>query len=192
MDLKINLKSALLPALLTLILLGGCSAQLATFGLATFGDDRSRENTISDNEIILDINKRLLSERNRDLFFSVFVDAYEGRVMLTGVVSSEGKKRRAGRLVNGLTKVRTLYNNIKVAKNDNIKNRANDAWIDAKIRAQLLSKKDIKWLNYRWRVVNGMVYLLGRTNRSSEKAVILKIIRQTSRVRGIIEHIELG
>ena len=68
MDLKINLKSVLLPAILTMVLLGGCSAQLATFGLATFGDDRSRGNTIADNEIILDINKRLLSERNRDLF----------------------------------------------------------------------------------------------------------------------------
>ena len=42
MDLKINLKSVLLPALLTMVLLGGCSAQLATFGLATFGDDLSQ------------------------------------------------------------------------------------------------------------------------------------------------------
>ena len=192
MDLKINLKSVLLPGLLILVLLGGCSAQLATFGLATFGDDRSRGNTIADNEIILDINKRLLSEPNRDLFFRVFVDSYEGRVMLTGMVSTADDRRRAGRLVNGLTKVQSLYNDIKVAQSDNIKTRANDAWIDAKIRAQLLSRKDIRWLNYRWRVVNGTVYLLGRTNKPSEKAVILKIIRQTSRVRGIIEHIELG
>ena len=187
MDHKITLTSRILPALLTLILLGGCTAPLATFG-----DDRSRGNTIADNEIVLDINKRLLSERHRDLFFSVFVDAYEGRVMLTGVVSSEGNKRRAGRLVNGLTNVRALYNNIKIVKNDNIKTRANDTWIDAKIRAQLLSKKDIKWLNYRWRVVNGTVYLLGRTKSSSEKADVLRIIRQTSRVRGIIEYIEVS
>ena len=187
MDRKITLKSRILPALLTLIFLGGCTGPLATFG-----DDRSRGNTIADNEIILDINKRLLSERNRDLFFSVFVDAYEGRVMLTGMVASEVNKRRAARLVNGLTNVRALYNNIKIVKNDNIKTRANDTWIDAKIRAQLLSKKDIKWLNYRWRVVNGTVYLLGRTKSSSEKADIVRIIRQTSRVRGIIEHIEVS
>ena len=187
MDRKITLKSRILMALLTLILLGGCTGPLATFG-----DDRSRGNAIADNEIILDINKRLLSERNRDLFFRVFVDAYEGRVMLTGVVSSEGNKHRAGRVVNGLRNVRTLYNNIKIAETDNIKTRTNDAWIDAKIRAQLLSKKDIKWLNYRWRVINGTVYLLGRTKNSSEKADVLRIIRQTSRVRGIIEHIEVS
>ncbi|MBB42212.1 MAG: hypothetical protein CMM44_00450 [Rhodospirillaceae bacterium] len=156
--------------------------------LATFGDDRSREQTLTDTEIILNINKRLLSGKNRPLFFSIKVDVFAGRVMLTGTVENEIKKQNAGSLVRGLIGVQKLYNDIQVTQSP--RNTSNDIWIDAKIRAQLLATKNIKSLNYRWRVVNDTVYILGYARFPSEKAEIVRIIRQTSRVRGIVDRVK--
>ena len=164
-------------------LLANCSGTLATFG-----DDRNSEQTLTDNEIILNINKRLLSSKNRPLFFSIKVDVFDGRVMLTGTVQNENNRRNAAGLVQGLIGVQELYNDIQVIQNP--RNISNDMWIDAKIRAQLLAAENIKSLNYRWRVVNNTVYILGQARFPSEKIELIRIVRQTSRVRGIIDHVK--
>jgi osmotically-inducible protein OsmY len=175
---------AAISAVLCLSALLGCSGTLGIFG-----DDRSRSKTIADTEIELNINKRLLAADNRDLFFNVSSDSFEGRVMLTGSVPSEADKLRAGRMVNGLPNVRELYNHLIISSKRGLANKTNDAWIDTKIRSQLITRKNIKWLNYRWRVVGGTVYLLGRAQNKSEKNDVMKILRQTTRVRGIVDHV---
>jgi len=165
-------------------LLTNCSSTLATFG-----DDRNREQTLADTEIILNINKRLLSGEFRPLFFSIKVDVFAGTVMLTGTVPKESMRQKAARVVGGLIGVQRVYNEIQVTQGP--RNTSNDMWIDAKIRARLLAAKNIKSLNYRWRVVNNTVYILGKASFPTEKAEVLRIIKQTSRVRGIIDRVEV-
>jgi len=187
MDHRISLKWVTVLLVACLPLVSGCSGTLATLG-----DDRSRSQTVTDNEIVLNINKRLLTETNRDLFFNVTTDVFEGRVMLTGTVKKEADRQRAAKLVSGLPGVRTLYNDIQLATDGGIGASANAAWIDAKVRAQLVSAKNVKLLNYRLRVVNSTVFLLGRARNAAEKGEGMRIVRQTSRVRGIVDHVTEG
>ena len=76
------------------VLTAGCAIDAAT----TVAADRSMEQVVTDAEIVLDINKRLLAGENQDLFFDVTTNVYEGRVMLTGSVRTARDRQRAGTL----------------------------------------------------------------------------------------------
>lgn len=180
-------RAATLVALLLLtgIATSGCAIDAAT----SVAEDRRFSAIAADTEIKVDINKRLLSEKNRDLFFDVTTDIYEGRVMLTGSVKIARDRRRAGALVNGLRGVRTVYNEIQVTNKGGFTNSANDTWISTKIKAKLLAEKGVKSINYKWNVVNSVVYLIGRARTRTELGKVLAIIKDTQHVTGIVQHV---
>jgi osmotically-inducible protein OsmY len=163
----------------------GCAIDAAT----SVAEDRRFSQVIADTEIKTDINKRLLSKKNRDLFFDVTTDIYEGRVMLTGSVKIARDRQRAGDLVNGLRGVRALYNEIQVTSKGGFTNTANDTWISTKIKTKLLAEKGVKSINYQWNVVNGIVYMIGRARTQAELRQVLAIVKDTKHVTGIVQHI---
>lgn len=180
-------RSARLAALLLLVAFGtsGCAIDAAT----TVAEDRRFSQVIADTEIKADINKRLLTQKNRDLFFDVSTDIYEGRVMLTGSVKIARDRQRAGALVNGLRGVRTLYNEIQVTNEGGFKNTANDSWISAKIKAKLLTEKGVKSINYKWNVINSVVYLIGRARSRLELNKVLALVKDTKHITRVVQHI---
>lgn len=163
----------------------GCAIDAAT----SVAEDRRFSQVIADTEVKTDINKRLLSETNRDLFFDVSSDIYEGRVMLTGSVKTARDRQRAGALVNGLRGVRTVYNEIQVTNEGGFTNTANDAWISTKIKAKLLAEKGVKSINYKWRVVNSVVYFIGRARTQKEFNKVLALVKDTQHVTRVVQHI---
>ncbi len=182
-------RAAKLAALLLLTGIGssGCAINAAT----TVAEDRHLSAIVADTETKLDINKRLLSDRNRDLFFDVSTDIYEGRVMLTGSVKTARNRQRAGALVHGLRGVRTVYNEIQITSKGGFSNTANDTWISTKIRAKLLAEKGVKSINYKWNVVNSVVYLIGRARNRTELRKLLALVKDTQHVTKVVQHIAL-
>lgn len=171
--------------LVVLLLLTGIGAS----GCANVAEDRRFSAIAADTEIKLDINKRLLSEKNRDLYFDVSTDIYEGRVMLTGSVKTPRERQRAVALVNGLRGVRTIYNEIQVTNKGGFTNTANDTWISTKIKAKLLAEKGVTSINYKWNVVNSVVYMIGRARSQHELRKVLAIVKDTKHVTGVVQHI---
>jgi osmotically-inducible protein OsmY len=167
------------------MLAAGCAIDAAT----SPASDRSMSQVVTDAEIVLDINKRLLASENQDLFFDVTTNVYEGRVMLTGSVRTARERQRAGALVNGLRGVRTVYNELQVTDAGGFKNTAHDVWISTKIRARLVAARNIKSINFRWQTVNGVVYLIGRAEDRGELDRVLALIKDTEHVTGLIEHV---
>jgi osmotically-inducible protein OsmY len=169
------------------LVLGGCAGTVATIA-----DDRTGSQKLDDNEIVLSINQRLLSKKYRDLFFKVSSDVFEARVMLSGTVAKEADRQRVLALVKDLPGIRTVYNETQVATSGGFKKATHDAWIDTKLRASLLSAEGVRSVNYRWRVVNGTVYILGRSLTPIEKQRVMKVIKNTERVNNMVDHITVG
>lgn len=182
---------ALTAALLTALALGGAACTTST-GLidaaTTVADDRSMSEVGRDVEIKLDINKRLLGKKNRDLFFDVSSDVYDGRVMLTGSVKRAEDRRRAGNLATGIPGVKIIFNDIQVTDRQGFQNTANDIWIETKIKAQLYAEKGIKSINFRFRSVNTVIYLLGRAQTGVELDKVIQIIKRTKHVTRVVNH----
>ena len=178
---QLNWRGTKIAAVLIII---GVLAQ----GCATV-DDRQIKQVATDAEIELDINKRLFNRKNIDLFLDLQTNVYEGRVMLTGAVKSDFNRRRIETLAKGIPGIQVIYNDVQITKIGGFKNTANDVWIRAKIRSQLLAENGIKSANYQIRVINSAVYLLGRSLSHLELNKVLTIAKRVKHVSQVIHHI---
>ena len=155
----------------------------------TVAEDRSISQVATDAEIRLDLNKKLLGGKYRDLFFEVSTDVHEGRVMLTGSVKSTANKNRITALAQDITGIRTIYNDMQVTDAGGFQNAANDVWIESKIKARLVTEKGVGSINLRWRTVNATVYVIGRVRTAQEMAKVLTVIRDVDHVTKVVNHI---
>lgn len=183
----------LAAALTALVLaLSACTQPTGLINVASSpAEDRSFDALKTDTSIALDINEVLLGEQYRDLFFEISTDVYEGRVLLTGTVKVAPNKERATALVRGINGVKQVINELQVTENYGIGPATNDLWIETKLKAQLLATENIRSINYRWRSVNGTVYLIGAARSQEELDTILNVIRTTTRVRKVVNHVWL-
>lgn len=151
-------------------------------------EDRSLETLRDDTAITFDINEVLLGEKHRDLFPEISTDVYEHVVMLTGTVKFAQNKQRASDIVRGVKGVKRIVNELQVTDQYGIGPAANDLWIETKLKVLLLGTKDIRSINYRWRSVNGTVYLIGAGRSQTELNTVLDVIRKTERVKRVVNH----
>lgn len=176
--------------IITLVgLLAACTQPTGLVNVASSpAEDRSLETLRDDTAITFDINEVLLGEKYRDLFPEISTDVYEHVVMLTGTVKFARNKQRATELVRGIKGVKRIINELQVTKNYGIGPAANDLWIETKLKVLLLGTKDIRSINYRWRSVNGTVYLIGAARSQTELNTVLNVIRTTERVKKVVNH----
>jgi len=176
-------------AIALISLLAACTQPTGLVNVASSpAEDRSFETLSADTAITFDINEILLGEKYRDLFAEISTDAYERVVLLTGTVKFAQNKQRATDLVRGVKGVKRIVNELQVTNDYGIGAAANDLWIETKLRGLLLGTKDIRSINYRWRSVNGTVYVIGAARSQQEMNTVLDVIRKTDRVKKIINH----
>jgi osmotically-inducible protein OsmY len=181
------------PALVLLavtLVATGCTRPTGWIDAATtVAEDRSLSQVATDAEIRLDLDKKLLGDKYRDLFFEVSTDVHEGRVMLTGSVKTVANRDRITALAQDITGIRTIYNDMQVTDEGGFKNAAHDVWIESKIKARLVAEKGVRSINLRWRVVNSVVYIIGRLRTPEEMSKVLTVIRDVDHVTRVVNHI---
>ena len=176
-------------AIALISLLAACTQPTGLVNVASSPvEDRSFETLSADTAITFDINEILLGEKYRDLFAEISTDAYERVVLLTGTVKFAQNKQRATDLVRGVKGVKRIVNELQVTNDYGIGTAANDLWIETKLKVLLLGTKDIRSINYRWRSVNGTVYVIGAARSQQEMDTVLDVIRKTDRVKKVINH----
>lgn len=187
-----NKMSSKMRGLAVIAVLGVVTACTQPTGLVNVAsspvEDRSLETLRDDTAITFDINEILLGEKYRDLFPEISTDVYEHVVMLTGTVKFAQNKQRASDIVRGVKGVKRIINELQVTKDYGVGAAANDLWIETKLKVLLLGTKNIRSINYRWRSVNGTVYVIGAARSQAEMNTVLNVIRRTERVKRVINH----
>ena len=182
-----KIRSAAAIALISM--LAACTQPTGLVNVASSpAEDRSFDTLTADTAITLDINEVLLGEQYRDLFAEISTDVYERVVLLTGTVKFAQNKQRATDLVRSVKGVKRIVNELQVTSDYGIGPAANDLWIETKLKVLLLGTKDIRSINYRWRSVNGTVYLIGGARSQQEMNTVLDVIRRTERVKRVVNH----
>ncbi len=179
-------------------------------GIKSAFEDRSLDRQLEDAKI----HANLLQEYLRvdsGLPVDVNTDVWEGRVLLTGLVDSEKKREAVLSILRGDSRIKAVYDNIllgspaevkrnrEVAKTQPAVERdivkvsriASDAWIEAKLKGQLLATQGVNSVNYRWQSVRNKVYIIGRARTEFEKTLVLQIIRGTKGVIHLEEYIQV-
>lgn len=170
-------------------MLAACTQPTGLVNVASSpAEDRSLETLRDDTAITFDINEILLGEKYRDLFAEISTDAYERVVLLTGTVKFAQNKQRATDLVRSVKGVKRIVNELQVTKDYGVGAAANDLWVETKLKVLLLGTKDIRSINYRWRSVNGTVYVIGAGRSQRELNTVLDVIRKTERVKKVVNH----
>ena len=186
-----------LSSLLALPALGGC-AVLAVGGVVAAGagagyaagQERGVTGTVDDLTIENNIASAWMNA-DPPLPGNLTVTAYEGRTLLTGIVSRPQEKARAGAIARSTPGVRVVYNEIAVGPGETTWEAARDAWISARLRSDLVLNRDVRSMNYTIETVNGSVYLIGSARDPAELARVTNLARYIPDVKQVVSFVDI-
>lgn len=176
-------------SILALFLLAACTPLVNT--VEGIVDDRSAGQVLDDNVIHTKIAANLANESGR-LFLDVDTVVFQSRVMLTGAVKERGNFDTATRVANSVSGVREVINEIQVTDEGGFSATAADLTIETKLKVKLVGAGDaVRESNYRWKSVNGVVYLLGIAQDQAERDLVQALVKDTENVRRLVDHTRL-
>lgn len=175
-------------SILVLLLLAACTPVVNT--VEGIVDDRSAGQILDDNVIHTKIAANLANESGR-LFLDVDTVVFQGRVMLTGAVKQRESSDAATRIANSIKGVREVINEIQVTDDGGFSATAADLTIETKLKVKLVGADAVRESNYRWKSVNGVVYLLGIAQDQAERDRVLALVKDTENVRRLVDHTRL-
>ena len=187
----------LLPAVVLLAsagLLSGCAGVVvgagATAGVAA-AEERGFEGALEDTKIRAAINEAWF-RHDVDMYSKATLAISEGRVLLTGIVTSDKAKTDAANLVWQVAGVREVYNEILVRQEGSgVVDSGRDVWIQQELKAKLLLDKVIRNINYTVDVTDGTIYLLGIAQDDAELQRVMAYARDIAHVRAVVSYVRL-
>lgn len=179
-----------LLALPLLFAVSGCVPLLVGGGLATGYmaiQERGLEAAARDTALKAEI-KAALSEFDPISITNTAVLVQRGDVVIAGTVPSGSLKRQFDKSVRSIKGVRRFYNHLEVMP-ASVKDYSKDAWISARLKADMLKDKNVFSINYHFTTVAGNVYVLGIAQNSREKEAVLYYARRIKGVAGVHDFI---
>lgn len=201
MHKKRTLRFARTAKILTLIVillqLQGCivATGVAVGALAggtalVMNDRRTVGTLIEDQSIELKASRKLNTDGEPGDIGHLNVTAYNTVVLLTGQVPNQSAKQRAEDLVNSVSRVKRIHNELRVSGTSSLLTRSSDKFISGKIKSQLLTTKEINMSRIKIITENGVVYLMGLVT-PKEADIATQISRHTGGVQKVVQLFEI-
>ena len=152
-------------------------------------EDRSAGDIATDAKIKTKIVAGVIDKMGTDVI-SINADVYEQDVMLTGIVEKAAQKAEAEKLTRAVEGVKKVYNEIMVKKpvekeKGAVEGFVDDTVIETKINGLLLDAKGVNVTNFRWRSIEGHVFLFGRALSNDEKTKATKVVQEIKGVASV-------
>lgn len=189
--MKIMFKRSLI-VLGTVVLLQGCAAAVVagTASAVTAANDRRTIGSqIDDNNIEIKASIALSEVERIEKFANVDAVSVNGIVLLVGQVPNEEIKNEAQRTIENVSGIRKIHNQIRIGSNIGITTQTHDSWLTSKVKAQLLTAKDISSNNIKVVTENAEVFLMGLVS-DAESTQAVNIARNVSGVERVIKAFE--
>ncbi len=180
-------------ALLIVLAAPGCTTVAvgaAGTTVVAAAQERTIGDAIDDSVIYTAVNHYLL-QADIELFRDVGVKVVEGRVLLTGSVTTPDDRIEAVRLAWQADGVKEVLNEIQVTDDSGVVDYATDSWISAQLKTKLLFDRDIRAINYSIETVNGAVYMIGIARDAAELKRATNHARTIKGVRKVISHVRI-
>jgi osmotically-inducible protein OsmY len=187
------LKAWTLPVLLVLAgaALTGC-VETAVGGAAVVGttamQDRGVKGAANDTAIRAEINHYWL-EKDHKMWMALHLQVYEGRVLVSGTLSSPDERADAVQLAWKAKGVKEVIDEVEVANSQGVVDYARDTAIHTELDGKLLFAKGVQSVNYSTVVENGVIYLLGVAQDQTELDKVLNIARNLANVKKVVSHV---
>ena len=114
-----------------------------------------------------EIQVKSIAQINQNLPDSAHVNVtvFNRRVLLTGEVPDEASKQKAEQIVRSLNNVTSIVNELVIQPGADISSRANDSYLETRVKTALIAEKNISANNFKVVCENGSVYLMGLVTR---------------------------
>ena len=153
-------------------------------------DEREIPGVFSDVSIRSKINYLWLTQESA-LLDEVSLSVIEGRVVLTGIVSSEHLKKRAVDLVKTVSGVKSVKDEMSVGPQGTLGEYGSDSWITTKLKTAILFHPQVASRNYSIRTIKQVIYLTGIAQNQAELDIVLSEARQIAGVRRIVNDVRV-
>ncbi|HTZ36382.1 MAG TPA: BON domain-containing protein [Stellaceae bacterium] len=183
---------ALVSTLALTPLLGGCAVAVvggvAAAGGAGYeaGQERGIGGTIDDLSVTSQVNNQLNGQ-----YGHISATVYQGRVLLTGTSPNPAAKAGAEQVASRVAGVKAVYNEIQVGPGEDAWQVANDAWITARVRSDLVFDSQIRSPNYTIETDRQSVYLIGSARSQAELDRATQIARYVPGVQRVVSYVEI-
>jgi osmotically-inducible protein OsmY len=151
-------------------------------------EHRSFSSVAEDYAIKSEVDAKILDE---NLGLDVRADVYQGQVMLTGVVHTAAERKKAESAAKQVTAAREVFNEIQVSDENPLKVLLTGLFRQTKLKVKLIEADSVKSINYRWRAVDDVVYVLGSAADGEEMARVITIAQDINGIRKVVTHISL-
>ena len=164
---------------------------VSTAAVAASSTEKGFSTSVSDGVIRTKLSDKYL-RNDVDLVQAVAISVNEGAVLLTGNVATQDKKINATRLAWEIKGVREVVNELNVAANTSLKNKAKDFAAAAQLRLKIIGDGDVSSLNYSIDVVDGVVYLSGVAETQEERARVVALAQELPFAKKVVDYIILS
>ena len=116
---------------------------------------------IDDNLIEASIMKEVFKDPSLGRSVHISSTVLNGVALLTGEVSTDLQKKRAGEIANSFQGINQVVNQLDLVGKSSLTSRTNDSLITAKVKTELIRDKAVDSTNIKIVTERGVVYLLG-------------------------------
>jgi osmotically-inducible protein OsmY len=159
---------------------------VATSGAEAVYNRHSIEKNIKDQYLTFQAHRALYRKTNIFNDANIVVSTYHREMLLVGQVPQAWQKKKAEQIIKQIPDIERIYNLISIQNPTSSLTQMNDAWITAKIKAQLLASSDVDSTQIKVVTENGTVYLMG-TILPDEADAAVEIARTTDGVSRVVK-----
>ena len=180
--------------LISFIILSGCVGYSSTgvlgTGVSIALDPRSLGTQIDDSIMQQNLRAKLLST-DKSYIISVKTKVLDGRIFLTGKVSSVEDKLKITKLAWEIKGARSVKNDLRIKEEFNFKRSAKDLLLTSQLRAALIANKKVKSVNYNIDSYKKKIYIYGIAQNDTERDEVTREAKQILDVEDVITSIFL-
>lgn len=192
MQMFYNYISSVLLIFLIVINLSACGPLIiasAASGVAVLADRRTTGTYVEDKTIELKAFKNLNDDRLVADQSNVSLTSYNERVLITGQAINTTVKNKIENIVKNIPKVKTVYNEVKIAGKSSFTKSSYDRWITTKVKATLTADSRVNPLDIKVTTDNKTVYLMGLVD-AKEAEIATDIARKVTGVERVVKLFE--
>ena len=161
---------------------GGATTMVVTEG------DKSLGTVVDDASIKLQIAQKFIASED-NLFLNIDSSVIEGRVLLTGIVSTQEIRIDAIRRVWEINGVEEVINEIEVGDKTTLKEYSKDLWINTQVKALAAKTLGLRGLSYNFETIRGKVFIAGITSRKEQLETLIDSIKNVKGVKEIVNYV---
>jgi len=181
----------LFAAILISSFLSGCGVLAVggvVAGASVLADRRAPAVQAIDKGIELEAGNALAKRYGDDAHINI--SSFNQKVLLTGEVKNADIKSQAGAYVKAMKNTRSVFNELAIGPNSTITARANDSYLESKIKAQMIFTDKLPSNSMAIIAEGSSVYLMGMLTQN-EAAIAKKITSNTEGVKDVYAYFDI-